>query len=79
MVANQVFIQSIWGNGEQKGASHSSYGGEMLACPNANGRDFHLKESLSSISQKEKIRHILHVDSKGLWDTIKTRHLGREE
>lgn len=48
-----------WGSSKQKRVSHSSYGTESLACAEANDRVFRLKESLSSICNGAKIKHVL--------------------
>lgn len=63
---------------KQKRVSHSSYGVGILACADADDRGLYLKKSLRSISPNDKIGHILHMDRKGLYDTITTLHLGEE-
>lgn len=67
-----------WGSCKQRRVSHSSYEAEILACADANDGIFYLKESIHPISPTEKIKNILHLDSKGLYDTIKPLHLERE-
>lgn len=67
-----------WASTKQRRISHSSYGAEILACSDADDRGFYLKQALTSMDEGNTIRHILHIDSRGLFDTISTLHDGKE-
>lgn len=67
-----------WLSQKQRRISHSSYGAEILACADGDDRGFHAKTSFNELHTEGGIRHVLHVDSKGLFDTITTLHNGRE-
>lgn len=65
-----------WTSSKQRRVSHSSYGAEILACSDADDRGFYIKEALKSIT-RVNTKHVLHVDSRGLFDTISTLHDGK--
>lgn len=67
-----------WTSSKQRRVSHSSYGAEILACADADDRGFYIKQAVRSITQEDEIAHVLHVDSRGLFDTISTLHDGKE-
>lgn len=74
----QAFHLVDWASTKQRRISHSSYGAEILACSDADDRGYFLKQGLRSMGGGQDIRHILHVDSRGLFDTISTLHDGKE-
>jgi len=74
----QVFHIFDLASTKQRRVRHSSYGAEILACSDADDRGYCLKASIRSMSTMDKLRHVLHVDSRGLFDTISTLHDGRE-
>lgn len=67
-----------WASTKQRRITHSSYGAEILACSDADDRGYYLKQAVNSMSNRDSTRHILHVDSRGLFDTISTLHDGKE-
>lgn len=70
-----------WASTKQRRITHSSYGAEILACSDADDRGYYLRQAMRSIFNGEEgqaIKHILHVDSRGLFDTISTLHDGKE-
>lgn len=67
-----------WTSNKQRRVSHSSYGAEILACSDADDRGYYIKQAIIGITKEEKTMHILHVDSRGLFDTISTLHDGKE-
>lgn len=67
-----------WASITQRRASHSSYGAELLACSDADDRGIYLKQAINAIYQGSGVRHIMHVDYRGLFDTISTLHDGKE-
>ena len=67
-----------WSSHKQRRVSHSSYGAEILACADADDRGFHLRDSILSLFPASNARHVLHVDSRGLYETITTLHDGKE-
>lgn len=67
-----------WACGKQRRVSYSSYGAEILAFTEADDRGYNVKQALKSISPADDFRHILNVDSKGLFDTITTLHEGKD-
>ena len=67
-----------WSSSKQHRVSNSSYGAEKLACAEADDRGFYITMCLRSIFPKKCFRHMILVDSKGLYDTISTLHEGRE-
>lgn len=74
---DNIFHVVDWSSSKQRRVSHSSYGAEILACSDADDRGYALRESMRAITN-EQVRNILHVDSRGLFDTISTLHDGRE-
>lgn len=67
-----------WASSKQRRVSHSSYGAEILACSDADDRGYYVKQAIRAITNRKEPRHILHVDSRGLFDTISTLHDGKE-
>lgn len=67
-----------WCSSKQRRISHSSYGAEILACTDADDHGLNLKNAVRLILSNQTIRHVLTVDSKGLYDTISTLHDGRD-
>jgi len=67
-----------WSSHKQRRVSHSSYGAEILACADSDDRGYHLRSSLRSFDTQCGIKHCLHVDSRGLYDTVTTLHEGKE-
>lgn len=59
---------------KQKRVCRSSYGAEILACTNADVGDYYLKSAIRSITPNIPCKHMLLVDSPGLFDTIITLH-----
>jgi len=74
----EAFHVVDWASTTQKRVSHSAYGADILACSDADDRGYRIKESIRSITSNLDLPHILHVDSRGLFDTISTLHDGRE-
>lgn len=73
-----IFHPIDWTSKKQKGFSHSSDGAEILACAKTEDRSFYIKQALKAIKRENTIPHILHVDSRGLFDKISTFHDGKE-
>lgn len=73
-----VFHVVDWTSSKQRRVSHSSYGAEILACSEADDRGYYIKKAIMAVTDRTDIRHILHVDSRGLFDTISTLHDGKE-
>lgn len=67
-----------WASRKQRRVCHSSYGAEILACADADDRGYNLKMAMTSLFPSDKFRHVLNVDSKGLYNTITTLHEGRD-
>lgn len=74
----QLFHLIDWTSHKQRRVSHSSYGAEILACADSDDRGYHLRSSIRSFDPAGNIQHVLHVDSRGLYDTITTLHAGKE-
>jgi len=74
----RVFHAIDWASTKQRRVSHSSYGAEILACSDADDRGFYLKQSINCINKNDNIKHVLHVDSMGLFDTISALHDDKE-
>lgn len=73
-----VFHVVDWVSSKQRRITHSSYGAEILACSDGDDRGFYFKQALNSVSRRNDVIHVLHVDSRGLYDTISTLHDGKE-
>jgi len=73
-----TFHMIDWGSNKQRWVRYSSYDAEILACTDADDRGYGIKQALTSISPRDRFPHILHVNSRGLFDTITTLHEGRE-
>jgi len=73
-----LYYMIDWTSSKQRRVSHSSYGAEILACADADDRGFHLKKCLQSFAPTTPLKHVLHVDSRALYDTITTLHEGKE-
>lgn len=58
--------------GSKKKISHSSYGAEFISFADADDLEYYLETNISATMQRQDILHPLLVDSKGLYDTIKT-------
>lgn len=65
-----IFHTVYWAKAKQKSVNHSSCGAEILACSEADDRAFRFKEAIRSITRNEHIKHILYVDSRGLFCMI---------
>lgn len=76
--AGDAFHLIEWSSQKQRRISHSSYGAEILACADGDDRGFHVKSCVSELHRDKAVEHTLHVDSRGLFDTITTLHNGRE-
>eukprot|EP00737_Agarophyton_chilense_P002296 gb/GEZJ01002606.1/.p2 GENE.gb/GEZJ01002606.1/~~gb/GEZJ01002606.1/.p2 ORF type:complete len:228 (+),score=26.32 gb/GEZJ01002606.1/:1554-2237(+) len=63
---------------KQRRASYSSYGAEILSCTDVDDRGFHIKSAMKYITPEDNFRHILHVESKGPFDTTTTLHEGKD-
>lgn len=63
---------------KQRRISHSAYGAEILACADGDDRGYHIKNCMAELVQHKEVTLTLHVDSRGLFDTITTLHNGRE-
>lgn len=63
---------------KQRRVSHTPYGDEILACTEADDLGFYLKPATTNMYPSASIRYCLHVDSKGLYDTIAKLHDGRD-
>lgn len=74
----RIFHAIDWASCKKRRDSYSSYGAEILACADADDRGFYVKQTIQSIFNEKKIKHELSVDLKGLFDTIKTLHEGKE-
>ena len=75
---DQLYHIVDWASSKQRRVCHSSYGAEILACADADDRGYNLKIALTSLFPHAFFRHVLNVDSKGLYDTITTLHEGRD-
>lgn len=75
---HRLFHLIDWHSRSQRRVSHSFYGGEILACVDADDCSFYLKQTMNTIENKRKIRNILHVDQRGLYDTTTTFYRGKE-
>lgn len=76
--AGTTFHIVDWVSSKQKLVSQSSYEAEILACSEADDCAFCLNHAVISISRNGRINHVLHVDSRGIFDTISTMHDGKE-
>lgn len=54
------------------------FGSEILAVVDADDRGYDLKRSCDSIFTKNRMRHKIFVDSRGVFDTITTFHEPRK-
>ncbi|CAN8072610.1 unnamed protein product [Agarophyton chilense] len=63
---------------KQKRVTYSSFGAEILACAEAEDRRYDMKTTFANIFPKIKIAHYILVDSKAIFDTIRTLHKCRE-
>lgn len=63
---------------KQRRLSHSSHGAEILACADTEDRGYSLRESIRALTCNNAVRHILHVESRALFDKISTVHDGHE-
>lgn len=72
----QIYMYHLidWASTKQRRVVHSSHGAEILACADAHDRFYSLRHSIRCITRNETIKRILHVDSKGLFDTISIFH-----
>lgn len=75
---NEIYHAIDWASSKQRRVSHSSYGAEILACADADDRGYYIKQAVKSITKNKETKHVLHVDSRGLFDTISTLHDGKE-
>lgn len=73
-----VFHVLTWSSHKQRRVSYSSFGSEILAAADADDRGYDLKLSYDAIFTRNKMRHEIFVDSRGLLDTITTVHEPRE-
>jgi len=67
-----------WSSCKKRRVSHSSYGAEILACTEGDDCGYRIKQALNSLAPRDFFRHVLHVDSKGLYDTVTTLDEGRD-
>lgn len=67
-----------WSSCKQKKVCYSSYGAEKLACADTDDRKFHDKSACLSIFNAAKFIHQVVVNSKGLFETLKTLHEGKD-
>ena len=67
-----------WSSMKQRRVSYSAFGAETIARADADDRGFNLREGLRAVTSNKKIEHHLHVDSRGLYDTITTLHEGKD-
>lgn len=74
----RVFHIVDWGRWKERRLAHYSYSADILAYWHADDRGYRLKEAHKSISPTEEKKHIPHVDSSKLFDTITTLHDGKE-
>lgn len=74
----QAFHMVDWLSQKQRRISHSAYGAEILACADGDDRGFHIKNCVRELLPTWDVKHTLHVDSRGRFDTITTLHNGRE-
>lgn len=75
---DNAFHMIDWISHKQRRISHSAYGAEILACADGDDRGYHIKNCVSELIPDKTVTHTLHVDSRGLFDTITTLHNGRE-
>lgn len=54
--------------------SHLYYDAEILTCADGDDMGYRVKMSFRELLRDEGIKHVLHVESKGLFDTITTLH-----
>lgn len=66
-----------WMSQKRRRISHSAYGAEILACADGTDRGLHVMNCVKELLEGRKADNILHVDIKGLFDTISTLHNSR--
>ena len=66
-----------WPSSKQKRVSYSPYGAKVLACAEADDREYYIKIGLMSLFPNTKVRNELSTDLRCLYDTITTLHEGR--
>lgn len=57
---------------------YSSYGAEILAYTKDDGKGLYLKQAYKPIAPHDDLRYTFTVDSKGIYDTIKRLHEGKD-
>lgn len=67
-----------WMSAKQKRVRHSPYGAKILACTDADDRDYNFVSALQSIAPNIPYKHMLLVDSLGLLNTMTTIHKGKD-
>lgn len=77
-VAPGIYHCIDWCSAKQKPICHSSHGAEIKACTVGGNRGYALQMLLLSIYAKPPIPHVVHVESKELYDTITILHEGIE-
>lgn len=75
---NQVYHLINWTNQKQQRLSYSTNGAEILTVASSDDRGYYTKIAINTVFPKNPVKNELIVDSKALWDTIKTLHEGRE-
>lgn len=69
-----LFPVTDWCSSKQRLVSHSAYGVEILACADAEDHGYAVREMIRAMNFNKNGRHILHVDSMALYDTVSTLH-----
>lgn len=73
-----LFHPVDWASSKQRRVTYSSFGAEILACAEADDRSYSIRQAYRILLNKDGLQSHLHVDSRGLFDTITTLHEGRD-
>lgn len=67
-----------WSSSKQRRVRHCSYGSEILASSDDDDRGYYIQQAINVITNGTGMKHILHVDSRGLLHTISSLHDGKK-
>lgn len=73
-----VFHLIYWINQDQRCIYHYSYGREILECADGGVMEYEVKNCAREFIQWKYINHTIQVESKGLLETKKMLHKGRD-
>lgn len=76
--AGRFYHVIVWMSQKQRRISHYFYGAEIIACADGADHGFNVKNCVRKLAKGRQVEHNLHVNSKGLFDTITTLHNERE-